>query len=253
MRSLVFLVVVFCGHQVSSFDCPGEWMRFRNTCYRIPLGQYTFRESFDVCRNLSGQLVEIKSEEEQDFIEDNFFRGIGRDLWTGLIRVSLGPGDHDFQWLSEAPVTFSKWATNQPNNRDGLEFCVTMSNGPKDIGHWHDVNCRNKHSVLCQRNMTCHVKKGSNIDNVIQSIYKQIERKSSRSASVYFKHFLYLLMGIFSMFLLMSIVYLMIMTFLHSTKTGNDVECRDSQCQKDYEKQLKAVQEKGIINISFST
>jgi hypothetical protein len=192
-------------------------------------------------------MVEVMSEEEQNFIEDNFFRGTGRDLWTGLIRVSGRDTNIDFKWLSQKAVVFSKWATDQPNNRDRMEYCVIMSNGPKDIGSWHDVKCNIKYSVLCQKNLQCTDKREKDIDNLIQKLYHNPDRKFFNSSNALLPWF-YLMLAVSGLFFGMCIMYFVSIGLLRNT----NIQDQDTKRNSLKEKHPRETLDKEVINESFS-
>lgn len=195
---------------------------------------------------MGSKMIEVTSEEEQDFVTDNFCRGTGRDLWTGLVRVTGGDTNEDFLFLSGKHVSFSKWARDQPNNINRLEYCVIMSNGVNDNGSWHDVKCANNFSVICQRNLECTGEQEEDVYKALKKLQQNSKRKSKKftiDTTAWVR--LFLVVG--SLLLAMSIVYFMMMGALRSTNIKENEATPSSK-----EKQLKAVQEKGIVNLSFA-
>lgn len=64
------------------------------------------------------------------------------DAWIGLNDLIK---EKKFRWSNKDPVTFTKWAKNEPNNR-GNEDCVHM----RSKGEWNDKECDVKFHYVCQ-------------------------------------------------------------------------------------------------------
>uniref|UniRef100_A0A3B1J2Y9 C-type lectin domain-containing protein n=1 Tax=Astyanax mexicanus TaxID=7994 RepID=A0A3B1J2Y9_ASTMX len=72
----------------------------------------------------------------------------GEFVWIGLDRGDTG------KWRWSLPDgnaytvedTDQNWRSGEPDNRGGIEFCVSMF---KQDGKWFDDNCESKHTFVC--------------------------------------------------------------------------------------------------------
>lgn len=241
----IFLLITSCAlttAAVSDNPCPEEWAHFQNQCYRVPLGKYSFAQAYEVCQNMISHPVIITTDEEQGYVEDIFFRAIGRNLWTSGVRI--GPGStNSFRWLNGQPFSYYRWAKGQPDNHGGSEYCVLLSNGPVDTGLWHDVRCEQKHNVLCQRKV-----KGSESDKEFGDMLKDLYRKYHPVADSNFRFYTPFMLSfgvIASMFSTMLIVFLVIIKFLSSTKLV------DEPVSNLNNNNVKVGGENGVVNKGF--
>ncbi|XP_029365920.1 CD209 antigen-like protein E isoform X2 [Echeneis naucrates] len=60
-------------------SCPGNWVKFDNSCYLLSASKKNNKESMKSCESLDAHLVVVSSEEEQIFL-NSFHNGI----WIGL-------------------------------------------------------------------------------------------------------------------------------------------------------------------------
>lgn len=222
VTEMIVLIVLLssCGLAIATDSCPEEWGHFQNRCYRVPIGKFSFAQAFEVCQNLTSHPVVITSDEEQGYVEDIFFRGVGRGLWTSGVRVGPGSGDSSFRWMTGQAFTYSRWAKEQPNNRDGNEYCVLLSSGPIGSGLWHDVRCEQRHAVLCQRTV-----KGCETDEEFGDVLKDLYSKYHpvpKSDFTLYMPFLLAFGAIASMFTMMAIIFFGIIKFLSSTSLDEE-------------------------------
>jgi hypothetical protein len=85
---------------------------------------------------LGGHLVTINNAAEQDWIFTTFaaFGGVARDLWIGLNDAQL---EGTFVWENGEPVSYTKWAQNEPNNGGGVEHFARIRSDAS--GQWADT------------------------------------------------------------------------------------------------------------------
>jgi len=107
------------------------------------------------CQNLSGDLTIIRSEDENNFIQDlvrNQQTGKSWGAWLGLKRKA----DKAFYWIDDTPLAgqYAAWASGEPDHL--YEHCVHSALRSK--GRWNDNRCnlpkiaRSKAPVvLCQK------------------------------------------------------------------------------------------------------
>lgn len=108
------------------------------------LGQADFATAQAKANELGGALVSIDSIQENNWIKANFgnYGGTQRDLMLGLNDVNL---EGTFVWDSGEALTFTNWATGEPNNGgSGNEDFVEMVSG----GQWNDFDGNGAHAVV---------------------------------------------------------------------------------------------------------
>ena len=93
---------------------------------------------------LSGYLATISSEAEHNVLWNAWKNslGTGQGLWIGLERANYGRTSSPFVWMNGEAVTFTYWATHEPNNggRGGYtEDYVAMDNRFSGEGMWNDL------------------------------------------------------------------------------------------------------------------
>ncbi|GFR89320.1 C-type lectin domain family 18 member A [Elysia marginata] len=117
----------------------------------------------DKCKEEGGQLLEINSQAENDFVT-NYLRSISklssiplsrfgpfrtRSIWLGATDES---SEGDFRLMStNQQLGFHSWMDGEPNNSSfngGAENCVVLES-TKDYT-WNDVTCDFDHAVVCE-------------------------------------------------------------------------------------------------------
>jgi hypothetical protein len=91
----------------------------------------------DLCASLKAHLVTITSSGEQAVVE-SISSG---DRWIGLARFDGSPG---FRWLNAEPVTYTRWASGEPN---GSGYCARL----RADGTWADYSCSTNLIGICER------------------------------------------------------------------------------------------------------
>ncbi|XP_051017887.1 CD209 antigen [Acomys russatus] len=123
--------------------CPWDWTLFQRNCYFFSVAQRTWNDSATACQNMGAQLVVIKSDEEQNFLQKaSKMRG---STWMGLIDINK---ESTWHWVDGSPLTLSfmkYWNKGEPNNL-GEEDCAEF----KEEG-WNDAKCNNKKFWICKR------------------------------------------------------------------------------------------------------
>ncbi|GFR85115.1 mannose receptor, C type 1-like 1 [Elysia marginata] len=138
--------------------CPMQRECFQGSCYDLRCLSEAHRYIEDTCGNAGGQVLEINSGEENDFIK-GFLRKATLPLSTYLNpgNVWLGATDQDtegdLRWMSDnSEVTFTDWADGEPNNfgvnRGRNSDCVVLDS--KNDWKWNDEDCLHKSYVMCE-------------------------------------------------------------------------------------------------------
>ncbi|XP_076416238.1 CD209 antigen-like protein A isoform X2 [Peromyscus maniculatus bairdii] len=126
--------------------CPWDWTPFQESCYFFSVSQKTWNDSATACQNVGAQLVVIKSDEEQKFLQQTSKkRGY---TWMGLIDMHK---ESTWHWVDGSPLTLSfmkYWNEGEPNNV-GDEDCAEFRGDG-----WNDTKCDNKKFWICKKPKT---------------------------------------------------------------------------------------------------
>ena len=104
-------------------------------------------EAEDFCRSLGGNLASFQSKESLQTLYSGQQLGLRSTQWIGL---NILNSNNVFQWTDGADALYFNWQTNQPDNANGIEYCVEMYAGQS----WGDQNC------YAKRGYTCKIPKG---------------------------------------------------------------------------------------------
>src|ERR1043165_3074821 len=74
----------------------------------------TWNNSESEAVSMGGHLATIRNEAEQDWVFQTFgnYSGTKRLLWIGLNDIAV---QGNYRWVSGAPVTYTNWASGEPN------------------------------------------------------------------------------------------------------------------------------------------
>ena len=90
---------------------------------------------------MGGFLVEPRSEEITNAVKTFTFNGL---LWMGLNDIGK---NRTFTWqTNRATLSYTNWASKQPDNDKGNEHCVAVTK----YGTWDDRYCDDKRAYICQ-------------------------------------------------------------------------------------------------------
>jgi hypothetical protein len=138
----MFLIVYIIYNTGS---CPEGWQHFPNACYYKSNEKRSYSEALKFCRQFNGALVNINSEEENNFVYDTFVsKPTYSRTFIGVVREKHG--STTFVTNDGKPQTYFKWGEGEPNNAGGYENCVEM----KRKGMWNDLPCGMKLPFICK-------------------------------------------------------------------------------------------------------
>ncbi|XP_029365909.1 CD209 antigen-like protein E isoform X1 [Echeneis naucrates] len=128
-------------------SCPGNWVKFDNSCYLLSASKKNNKESMKSCESLDAHLVVVSSEEEQIFL-NSFHNGI----WIGLTDQEE---EGVWKWIDGTRATKLYWRQNQPDNGyKGNEDCVEISKISSNINSWNDLQCTTSLYYMCEKMLT---------------------------------------------------------------------------------------------------
>ncbi|XP_066510202.1 C-type lectin domain family 4 member K-like [Hoplias malabaricus] len=136
--------------KLSELEKPNKdgWRYFNFHFYFLSNEKKSWSESREDCKNRSGDLVVINSQEEQEFITRNF---VGKEAWIGL---TDSDSEGVWQWVDNSTSTTAFWWQGEPNNLGGNEDCARTGysySPPKHLSTWVDYSCTNPAVGLCER------------------------------------------------------------------------------------------------------
>ncbi len=106
--------------------------------YTVIIGDYSWEEAEEYCREQGGHLATITSaEEEQQIIQA--IGQAGYDLhviWLGA--TNLQSADGSFAWTTGEAFAYQNWAPGEPSGTDGMEHYLEMYKSG-DTWKWNDV------------------------------------------------------------------------------------------------------------------
>ncbi|KAL6034255.1 hypothetical protein STEG23_009324 [Scotinomys teguina] len=131
--------------------CPWDWMFFQGNCYFFSKFQQNWHDSVTACKEVGAQLVVIKSDEEQSFLQQT-------SKEKGYAWMGLSDLKHEgvWHWVDGSHLLFSfmrYWNKGEPNN-EGEEDCAEF----RDDG-WNDVPCTVEKYWICKKSALSCTKK----------------------------------------------------------------------------------------------
>ncbi|KAJ4942854.1 hypothetical protein JOQ06_005366, partial [Pogonophryne albipinna] len=145
--------------------CPDGWERHGGKCYYLSIIKATWTRSRDECRRTGGDLVQIESREEQEFLqqkvrvqmtddEDKFWIGLTDSVTEGAWLWTDGSALDDQTLLDSGwPV----WCNREPDNHAGIdpmgEDCARMGEKGRatKLRCWFDASCEVPHRSICEK------------------------------------------------------------------------------------------------------
>ncbi|XP_022088512.1 macrophage mannose receptor 1-like [Acanthaster planci] len=126
-------------------SCPDGWVPWMGKCYLANQTRAAWADAASMCSTEGGQLVVIEDGYELAFLSgvlglkrwDNYFIGLSDLASRGY-----------YQWIDQSEVTFTNWASGQPDDSTGN--CVTMKSG-SDAGYWSDRSCEKGYLFICEK------------------------------------------------------------------------------------------------------
>jgi hypothetical protein len=91
----------------------------------------TWEDALSLCEELGGYIVAIDSPEENQFILTTFQEVFGEHIGIGLTDRNE---EGEWRWVNGAPVRFTNWAANEPNNANNEDYVEFMGDGT-----WNDL------------------------------------------------------------------------------------------------------------------
>ncbi|XP_023933559.1 macrophage mannose receptor 1-like [Lingula anatina] len=145
------------GTSIAGNICGDNWHSFGDNCYFYSHrwgdpGRESWRSSRKWCLKNAGDLLNIQTPEEADFITALIGRTEHAKLWIGANNVDL----NGYKWTDGTPVNNINWAKNEPNSKNGDQRCINIYTGKENIqaGTFNDDNCGDKLPFICKRHVS---------------------------------------------------------------------------------------------------
>ncbi len=113
-----------------------EGTTFGGHCYFALQAAANWNKARNECATRGAHLVTIASEAEQTFVD-----GLSQTAprWIGLRRMG-----GVFQWITNEPVTFTRWGTGEPK---GAGDCARL----RPANDWSEEDCKGEVGTICER------------------------------------------------------------------------------------------------------
>ncbi len=133
--------------QTTTLNCTGYIPSDNGHCYKFVNEWITYTQAEEHCQAEGSYLVEIGSQMEQYFLQGLI--GDNDRVWIGLQdKDQNGNWSH---WNSGAPVEYSNWGDDQPDNYRGVQNCAELVSNWRWNGKWNDGTCDWGHQFVCER------------------------------------------------------------------------------------------------------
>ncbi|KAM4539732.1 C-type lectin domain family 4 member C-like isoform 2-T2 [Odontesthes bonariensis] len=139
--------------------CEVGWEHYVEKCYYFSTMKYSWTKSRDECGRKGGELVKIKSREEQIFLEARLrdkMEEAEDKFWIGL---TDSEEEGRWLWVDRSPLDtcLTFWSPKEPDNwrekNSAGENCVRMGErgGAGDLKCWFDTSCDKPHKSICEK------------------------------------------------------------------------------------------------------
>ncbi|XP_067041439.1 uncharacterized protein [Acropora muricata] len=125
--------------------CKPGWSYFGGICYSTSKICKTWTEAQKACNSYHANLVRIRNQEENVYVQH---RLNGAKGWIGLTDLTT---EGTFEWADNQTVDFTYWAENQPNNFKNEDCVHTL--GVRHGFVWNDVDCNNCRNYTCSEDL----------------------------------------------------------------------------------------------------
>ncbi|KAJ8304582.1 hypothetical protein KUTeg_018165 [Tegillarca granosa] len=97
-----------------------------------------------ICMTMNAHLLEIETEEENNFIKGRHKNA--HNYWTGGNDIEV---ESVWRWItSKNPITFFDWSVGQPSNLRHRQDCLIIHHSNHQ---WHDFDCRAENFFICEK------------------------------------------------------------------------------------------------------
>ncbi|XP_041482046.1 macrophage mannose receptor 1-like [Lytechinus variegatus] len=132
-----------------SLACETGRFEFRTSCYYFSQGTSDFYSSKSSCEELGMRVVEIESQEEQDFLVAKIQESGASDegYWIGLTAIT---------WLDGTRLTYDNFGSIQKGAFNEGSQCFRIYAGSSSyLFRWFDDDCSDTNYYICEAEKAC--------------------------------------------------------------------------------------------------
>jgi len=138
---LLFSLALLGSAGAACPNVPG-WIPLQGSCYMTSPSPLTWFQAQEFCNTKGGYLAEITSAKESDLVSSVLSQDL--EFWIGL--NDLANSGHYVWQHSFTQMSWSNWASGQPDHFNGKEHCVEMWMELNNGWKWNDFECeKNDH------------------------------------------------------------------------------------------------------------
>ena len=127
--------------------CDEGWQIFHGHCYLVVNKGKPWDDALAYCENLNSSLVEIRTDEEREFVFELLGDNNRYGYWTGATDRAA-EGRFVYQRCKQL-VPDKNWYPGQPNNWGGDEHCLNMNRKYENRLHFFDSSCNKQYRFIC--------------------------------------------------------------------------------------------------------
>ncbi|XP_071944844.1 C-type mannose receptor 2-like [Antedon mediterranea] len=136
------LMTASCSFSVTVEECE---IGYLNSCYIYISTKNTFDGQASKCQEIGGSLVDIHSQEENDFLSVNFQSIMENDKAYAGLRYTPENG---WKWQDGRGIAdYEYWDSSQPRKYKDGEACLSLR---PENGKWVDQYCTTKLPTICE-------------------------------------------------------------------------------------------------------
>ena len=128
-------------------ECLPGWRQFEDSCYLFINATLSWTDAEAVCLAELATLVEIESQEEQDFLVDTAQNGLewsANGYWIGISGKAVSYDN----WVGSGnAVNYTSWCPNEPNGSGGYSYLWARKGLCWD-DTWNNNMCE---ALICER------------------------------------------------------------------------------------------------------
>ena len=132
------------------YDLPNDYALAKEYLFYKIYDKQPYLDARDQCQSDGASLFLPESEDENKFMISLI---PGEDIWIGADDIN---NEGDFVSLDNKPLTWTKWAPNEPNNEAGNEDAAHIIGSRSDmdvVGYWNDKSIARSSKFVCTLNI----------------------------------------------------------------------------------------------------
>lgn len=132
-------------------QCAPGWIQFQNSCYLFWRNTtLSFQDASTICGRYGAHLVFVETAAENTFIKQKLGKFPSAWWWMGIDDINT-EGTWKYHGTDKVQVSFTDWATGQPDNGGGNEDCVHFWFRDTHDIPWNDRSCTDTFLAVCEK------------------------------------------------------------------------------------------------------